>query len=344
MKKKVFGFLIFVLFFGFLYQPVWAKEIVFCWSGGASGENVWECYIKAFEKATGHKVIHDPGVSFAKLRAMVKSENVQYDLSELYGMDLYELGTKEGLFEPIDYNIVYKDKDCFEGTFLPNAVIFGYYSTVLSYDAEVFPKGKQPKNWKDFWDVKKFPGPRSLYKGPSNNLEFALMADGVPPDKLYPLDMDRAFRSLDKIKDHVRVWWTAGAQPAQLLTDKEVVMTSAWNGRIYNIIKAGAKVDIQWNQGLIMNSPIAIPKGGSNKKVAMELMNYFIKVENQACYAEKMGYPGPHKRLFEYVNPEFARYLITHPDNVKKMVWNNYKWWVENKAEAEERWNDWILK
>ena len=344
MKRKGLSILAMVLFFGFIYQPVMAGEAIFCWSGGASGENVWKCYVKPFEKATGNKVIHDPGVSFAKLKAMVKSGNVQWDLTELYGMDLYEIGVKEGLFEPIDYSIVHKDKNCFEGTFLPYAVVFGYYSTVLSYDAEKFPKGKHPKDWKDFWDVKKFPGPRCLYNGPFNNLEFALMADGVPPDKLYPLDMDRAFRSLDKIKDHVKVWWTAGAQPAQLLSDKEVVMTSAWNGRIYTIIKQGAKVDIQWNQGLIMNSPVAIPKGASNKKIAMELINSLTNVEHQACYTNVMSYPGSHSKLHKFVNPELAPYLITHPDNVKNMIWNNYRWWVENKAEAEERWNDWMLK
>lgn len=344
MKRKGLGILVMALFFGFLYQPTMAGEIVFNWSGGASGENVWKCYAKPFEKATGHKVIHDPGVSFAKLRAMVQSGNVQWDLAELYGMDLYEIGVKEGLFEPIDYTIVHKSKDYFEGSFLPYGVIFGYYSTILGYDAEKFPKGKHPKDWKDFWDVKKFPGPRCLYNGPFNNFEFALMADGVPPGKLYPLDMDRAFRSLDKIKPYVKVWWTAGAQPAQLLTDKEVVMTSAWNGRIYVIIKEGAKADIQWNQGIIMNSPVAIPKGAPNKKIAMELINWLNKVEKQACYAEIMGYPGTHKRLHEYVSPELAPYLITHPDNYKKMIWNNYRWWVKNRSEAEERWTAWMLK
>lgn len=344
MKRARVCILIMVFSLGIFCQPAFAGEMVFCWSGGASAENVWKCYVDKFEKATGHKVIHDPGVSFAKLKAMVQSGNIQWDLTELYGMDLYEIGVKEGLFEPIDYSIVKKDKNCFDGTFLPHAVIFGYYATVMAYDTESFPKGNQPKSWKDFWNVKKFPGPRSLYNGPFNNLEFALMADGVSPDKLYPLDMDRAFKSLDKIKKHVKVWWSAGAQPAQLLTDKEVVMTSAWNGRIYNIIKQGAKAEIQWNQGLIMYSPVAVPKNAPNKKIAMELINSFIDVKNQACYAEAMGYPGPHKKIHEYVSDEFAPYLITYPDNVKQMIWNNYRWWVENKKEAEERWNAWMLK
>ena len=344
MRKAISSILFILLVMGLSYHYAYGEEIIFNWSGGSSGENVWKCYVTPFEAATGNKVVQDPAVNFSKLKAMVKTGNVQWDMAELYGMDLYELGVKEGLFEPIDYNVVKKSTDYFDGSFLPYAVIQSYYATILAYDAEKFPKGKAPQSWRDFWDVKKYPGPRALYNGPFNNLEFALLADGVAPKDLYPLDMDRAFRSLDKIKKFVEVWWTAGAQPAQLLTDKEVVMTSAWNGRIYNIIKHGVKAGIQWNQGIIMKSPVVIPKGAPHKKVAMQMMAQFANIQSQACYTNNMGYPGTYKKLHEYVSKEVLPYMITNPDNVSRMIWNNYKWWVEHKAEAEERWSAWMLK
>jgi len=90
--------------------------------------------------------------------------------------------------------------------------------------------------------VKKFPGRRALRNHPIATLEAALMADGVAPDKLYPLDVDRAFRKLEEIKPNVTVWWTSGAQSAQLLTTAEVDMVMAWNGRITALTKEGAKV------------------------------------------------------------------------------------------------------
>lgn len=344
MRKAIYSILFIVLLVGVSYHGAHADQIVFNWSGGASGENVWKCYVTPFEAATGNKVVQDPMVNFSKLKAMVETGNVQWDLAELYGMDLYVLGVKEHLFEPVDYNVVKKSTDYFDGSFLPYAVIQSYYATILAYDAEKFPEGKAPRSWKDFWDVKKYPGPRSLYNGPFNNLEFALLADGVAPKDLYPLDMDRAFRSLDKIKKYVKVWWSAGAQPAQLLTDKEVVMTSAWNGRIYNIIKKGVKAGIQWNQGIIMKSPVVIPRGAPNKKVAMQMLAQLENVECQACYTNNIGYPGTYKKLHEYVSKDVLPYLITSPDNVSRMIWNNYEWWVEHKAEAEERWSAWMLK
>jgi len=344
MQKTICRVLFILLLIGLIGQMAYGGEMIFNWSGGASGKNVWKCYVAPYEKASGNKVIHDAAVSFSKLKAMVKTGNIQWDMAELYGMDLYELGVKEDLFEPIDYNIIKKSDDYFEGSFLSHALIHSYYATVLGYNAAKFPEGKAPQSWKDFWDVKKFPGPRSLYNGPFNNLEFALLADGVAPENLYPLDMDRAFKSLDKIKKHVKVWWTAGAQPAQLLTDKEVVMTSAWNGRIYGIIKDGVNAEIQWNQGIIMKSPVVIPKGAPNKKIAMEMMAQIVNPASQACDVEKMSYPGRYKKLYKQVSQEVRPYMITHPENVRKMIWNNYKWWIEHKAEANERWSAWILE
>jgi len=172
----------------------------------------------------------------------------------------------------------------------------------------------------------------------------ALAADGVPPDKLYPLDVDRAFRSLDRIKPHVRVWWTSGAQPAQLLTDKEVDMASAWNGRIYIIHKQGAKVETQWNEGVLMISGWVVPKGARNAKLAMELINFFLQVEPQVCYAGGMGYPGINKKIFNLLDKEYARNLPTYPENYKKQILANYEWWVDNRDKVQERWNAWMLK
>jgi putative spermidine/putrescine transport system substrate-binding protein len=328
---------------GFLCQPVMAAEIVMNVSGGAYLDALKKCFFDDFEKASGNKMLYEPGANFAKLTAMVKSGNVEWDIAEAEYQDLVILGAKDGVLEPMDYTIINK-KDTLKEAMGPYSVGTTFYSTVLAYNAEKYPKGKEPRSWKDFWDVKKFPGPRALEKNPYNNLEFALMADGVPPGKLYPLDVDRAFRSLDKIKPHVKVWWTAGAQPAQLLTDKEVDLTSAWNGRIFTIQKQGAKVEIQWNEGIIMTGAWVIPKGAKNKKAAMELLNFFLIPERQARFAEAIGYPGVSMKIFDFVDPKLAPHLPTYPEHYKKQVAVNNEWWVENRNKMQERWNSWLLK
>ena len=343
MKIKIISTVFIGLFLGFFCQASLAADLVLNFSGGAAGDAVKKYFVENFEKATGKKVIFEAGANFAKLRAMVKSGNVEWDLAEATSQDLVILGEKEGLLEPIDYNIINKT-GIYEEALHPYGVGKAFYSTVMAYNTANYPKGKQPRNWKDFWDVAKFPGFRSLQNDPFNNLEFALMADGVPFDRLYPLDLDRAFRSLDKIKPHIKVWWTAGAQPAQLLTDREVDMVSAWNGRIYAIQKQGAPVEIEWNQGMLQFSNWVVPKGAPNKKLAMEFIQFTHQPKLQAEYAEFVGYPGLSKKAFEFIKQEFAQNLPTYPEHYKKQVVVNYKWWFENRDKVQEKWNAWIMK
>jgi putative spermidine/putrescine transport system substrate-binding protein len=346
MKKKTTLYLI-IIFIGlfFFAQLSMSAEIVINVSGGAYLETLKKCYFNPFEEATGHKLLYEPGANFGKLRAMVKSGNVEWDMAEAESQDLIIKGVKENILEPIDYNIIVKDEEeLYTVALKPYSVGTSFYSTVMGYNLEKYPEGKGPNSWKDFWDVKKFPGPRSLQNTPYNNLEIALLADGVPPDKLYPLDVDRAFRSLDKIKPHITVWWTAGAQPAQLLTDKEVDMASAWNGRLFTIQKEGAKVKTVWNEAILMFGAWVIPKGAKNAKIAMELINFTHKRKNQACFAESVAYPGLNKHIFSLVDKKFAKSLPTYPENFKAQVPVNFEWWAENRDKVQDMWNAWMLK
>ena len=197
--------------------------------------------IKAFEKKYGIKVVETSPVDFGKLRAMVDSGNVEWDLTEIGGQDAIRAG-KLNLLDKVDPKVV--DRSKYPPT-AQNPFVFAssVYTTIIGYRTDVFKGGTHPKSWADWWDVKKFPGARSMRNHPTDNLEFALIADGVPKDKLYPIDFDRAFKKLDQIKPHVTVWWSTGQQPAQLLLDKEVVLATGWNGRFYDIIKKGAPVE-----------------------------------------------------------------------------------------------------
>jgi putative spermidine/putrescine transport system substrate-binding protein len=219
----------------------------------------------------------------------------------------------------------------------------GVYTTVLGYRTDTFPEGKGPTSWADFWDVKKFPGPRTLRDSPIDNLEFALLADGVAPDKVYPIDVARAFKKLDEIKPHITVWWKTGAQSAQLLVDKEAVMGSAWNGRYFVAIKNGAPLKIEWNQGMIKESAFVIPKGAKDAYWGQKMLALITDAKAQGVYANIITYPGLNLKSMAYVKPELQTYMPTHPDNLPKQVWTDAKWWLDNGKEMNERWSKWIL-
>ena len=317
------------------------KTIVYNSSGGVVEQVAKKVFAEPFEQQTGIKVVFTAPVNFAKLKAMCESGNIEWDVTEIGPEDMIR-GKERGYLEPIDYSIVDKS-DFLPGLAHSHAVPAAFYSTVLAYNTKKFPAGKEPKSWADFWDVNKFPGPRSLPNFPYT-MEIALMADGLSPDKVYPLDEERAWKSLDKIKPHVTAWWTMPAQPAQLLADGEVDMAAAFNGRITAIQKEGVPVALEWNQQVLLLAYNAVVKGAKNKDAAMKFLAFMVKPELQAEWVKMIPYPGPSKSMYELLSPELAKTLPTNPEFYKLGVVRDYQFWAENEERLMEKWNAWMLK
>ncbi|MCW5771325.1 MAG: ABC transporter substrate-binding protein [Rhodospirillaceae bacterium] len=323
-------------------EPPKPAEIVVNASGGTQEAGARKAFYEEFERRTGIKVVATSPPNFAKLVAMEKAGAIEWTITEL---DIEEAirAEKMGLLAPIDDKIV--DRSSFPGEARTRKYIFSraVYSTVMGYRTDAWPAGKGPRNWKDFWDVAKFPGPRSMQNRPVDNLEFALLADGVAPDKLYPIDVDRAFRKLDAIKKHVAVWWKTGAQSAQLLIDKEVVLGTAWNGRYFAAIAKGAPIHVEWNQGSLKESAFVIPKGAPNAYWGQRLFAVMTEAKRQAIYADYATYPGLNLESVRYTNPKIAPNLPTHPNNLSRQFWQNAQWWADHGAAMEERWAKWVI-
>jgi putative spermidine/putrescine transport system substrate-binding protein len=351
-KKRNFVVILIIALFvggwvGLLQNTLSAETLVVCSWGGAYSDAQRAALFKPFEEKTGIKIIDVAPTSTAKIKAMVTTGNIEWDVADVSAAYVILL-QKQGLLEKIDYSGF--DKKLFdeavEGTFIPYAVGHSFYSTIMAYRTDVFSK-ERPRNWKDFWDVKRFPGPRCLMNGTfSGSLEFALMADGVPIDKLYPLDIARAYKKLTEIKPHVVKWWDAGAIPAQLLTDKEVVLTNSWHGRILKILEEGAPVAIEWNQGGLNSMYWGIPKGTKNYKNALKFIEFSIQAENQARWVNYYrGGIGPiNKRAFSLIKPEILKNTPTAPENLKMQFLCNSEWWGENLERTTEYWHKWTVQ
>ena len=182
-----------------------------CSYGGALQDAQRRAYFKPFEELSGIKVIEAEGPDPAKVKAMVDSKNIEYDVTELDGGDVINLTRHGEYFEPIDYSLF--DVDNIDPVFRQKLYVNMLpYAQIYAYRTDAF-KGKAPKDNKDLWDTVNFPGPRSLQSGASGSnadLEVATMAAGAPADKVYPIDLDKAFASLAKIKPNVTKWWDAG--------------------------------------------------------------------------------------------------------------------------------------
>jgi len=322
--------------------PPKPARIVVNASGGAQAAALRKSFFEEYEKKFGIKVVDSSPPDLGKLKAMVTTGNVEWAVTELAIEDAYR-AEKENLLEPIDHKIV--DLSRFPANLRMRKHIFtrSVYSTVMGYRTDVWPAGKGPQSWADFWDVKKFPGPRTLQNKPLDNLEFALLADGAPLDKIYPIDVDRAFKKLDEIKKSITVWWATGAQSAQLLIDKECVAGSAWNGRYYAAMQQGAPLHMEWNQGGIKESAFVIPKGAKDAHWAQQMFAVMTNAKLQAIYANIVTYPGLNLESPQYVDPKIAPFLPTHEDNIGRQFWQDVEWWLANSQKIEERWSKWLI-
>jgi len=316
------------------------------YGGGRYGKSQRIAFFDPFTKETGIKTVGTAwGAEYSKLKAMVKSGKVEWDLVEVTP-SILRLGIKEGLFEPLDYKIIKVDPNDFhEKALTPYGIASIYWPTMLMYNSELYPGKSHPNSWADFWNVEKFPGPRSLEDTPRGNLEFALLADGVPKDKLYPLDIDRAFKKLDEIKPYITVWWSQGALPPRLVSTQQVVMSSVWIGRWWTAMQEGAPVNATFNEAAMEVDYWVIPKGAKNKENAMKFLAWYVnRPDRHAWHAKDFNVGVGPKKADNYLDKQTLAHLPTAPENFKKEFVINDKWWTENLEEVTERWQLWKLE
>ncbi len=311
--------------------------------GGTMQETQQKAYFEPFEKATGIKVKAFAGSDPTKIKAMVETKNIEWDMAQLSRGSIMNLMKTGDYFEKIDYSLVDDGVD--------KAYRFEYglemlvWAQVIGYRSDT-TKGVAPNGWADFWDTKKFPGDRALVgtgNGGWPELEFALMAAGVPMDKIYPIDIDKAFASYDKIKKDVIKWWDTGAMPVQLLTDREVTMTSVWNGRMAALQAAGVKAEISWNQGLLKRDAWGIPKGAKNATNAQKFVAYSTMAIPQARISLGIPYGSVNNGSNEFLSEERLKVLPSAPAIKSQLLSYNYDWWIDNRAKVVERFNKWLL-
>lgn len=324
--------------------------------GGEWGKANIEAYVKPFQAETGIKVnpITDDS-TIAQLELMVTTKNVTLDVINLGAPSVAIAGPK-GHLEEIDYSIYKKEEldgilDFAKEPFAVGALM---YANVMVYNTQKFPPGQpRPTTWAEFWDVNKFPGVRVLpsgQRGVEGPWEESLLADGVPMNAVYPMDIDRIFRSLDKIKPHVRKWWTVGSEIQQIMHDKTADLVNAFDGRATQLINQGAPLEINRNQAKLRWDYWAIPKGSPNVANAQKFIEFATRADRQAAFAQLLNYGPTNRNAFKLIPEKVARNLASYPDYMAISLPWNAKWYSEvgaggltNAEQLRQRWNEWVL-
>lgn len=364
MNKVMKQMLIAIMLVAFTGGIALAKtEMVIVSWGGAYTMSQQKAYHEPYMKLNPDiKIINDDsaGTGAAKLRAQVEAGNVTWDVLDALAADAIAL-CDEGLIEEINPDVDLAAAP--DGTsaaddfgdlivcpcFVPTIV----YSTTFGYRSDKF--ATPPTTIEDVFNLKKFPGKRALQKAAIDNLEWALVADGVDVTKVYdvlstPEGVNRAFKKLDTIKDSV-VWWSKGAQTPQLLADGEVVIGSTYNGRLFQAIAVEKQpIAMLWDAQVFDLDGFVIPKGSPHKAEAMKWLKFATDTQRLADQAKFISYGparassapmvGKHAELGIDMKP----HMPTAPANSKRVIVKNHMWWADNQVELTERFNAWLAK
>lgn len=325
--------------------------------GGAYTRSQMLAYIIPYRKETGTDVIvenYNGGLD--QVREQVGSLNVKWDVVDLALADAIR-GCREGLFEPLDPSFLEPAPDgtpavddFLPGTLTGCAVGQNVWATVIAYRGDRFADGQAPQSVADFFDVANFPGERGMRRTPRANLEWALLADGVPADDIYdvlstPDGVDRAFRMLDRIKPYI-VWWESGSEPTRLLDAGAVVMSSAYNGRIAGSDGGSGdqepELTILWDGQVQAIELWGIVKGTWHLDLAKEFIRFATVPERLAEQARYIAYGPARKSAMALLDDETKSRLPTASANSKNVIKSDPEWWAEHQAELDRRFIQWL--
>lgn len=314
------------------------KSLVMANWGGTSADAFMASWGTPFTQKSGIKVVSDgTGPSIGRIKAMVEGKAVTWDVCDSNAGESEYLG-QNNLVEPIDYSVVDATKVFPEAKFRWGVSSY-FFSYVLAFDSE----RAQPKSWADFWDVKRFPGKRALRKNVTGMCECAMLADGVPREEVYkvlsaPGGIERAMKKFREIKDNV-IFWDSGAQSAQLLRDREVVMANIWTSRASILHKdTGGKLTWIWDGGLLVPSVWVVPKGNpAGAKAAFEFANYCLTPENQVTLLRMTGNGPSNPAAAPLVPAELRFFDPTQPDHRAVQVPLNIEWYSKYQDKARDQ-------
>lgn len=310
-------------------------------------------FIRPYEDNTGVRVnVLQYSGGIDEIRRQVRAWNVHWDLVDLELFDAIR-ACEEGLLVRLDHDSLPAapdgtpaSEDFINSSLMPCGVGNVVGSTVVSYHRERWGEKKHPDSLEDFFDLQQFPGPRGLRRTPQGNLEWALIADGVAPEKVYEVlsteaGLDRAFEALNRIKPHI-TWWRTGEEAIRLLETDRVAMSSVYSGRVDDAVERGEPLEIVWDHQVWFYDVWGIPKHGRNTELAKDFLRFATSTESLAAQARYIPYGPVRQSSMALLEPERRRRMPTSEAHLKTAVELNAAWWSENLDRIAPRFERWV--
>jgi putative spermidine/putrescine transport system substrate-binding protein len=331
---------------GFSDPDRWMGRVITVASWGGEYQDAQrEAFFAPFAEATG-ATVQEKVADISDLRSQVDDGNVLWDVLTVPMEDQVRLA-RDGYLSPLRYDVI-DTTSLYPDIVQEFGVGAAYFSTILTY-----PAGSQtaPTSWTDFWstvppDAETFDPVvhyRSLRRSPLGTLEFALLADGLTVEELYPLDIERAFASLDRIRENVLVWWQESKEPVELVAADAVGMASAFNPRI-DQLALGAEIRTLWYQGMLSADAWVVPRGTQNEDVAMDFIAFATRAIPSANFGRLVPFGPVNIDSFEYLRRDRAELLPSAPGNKAVQFVEDFEFWANNVDALTERFEAWLLE
>lgn len=327
---------------GYLNPQRWVGRTLTVTSAGSSDykDAQAEALLDPFAAATG-ATVQQKITDIGQLKNQVENGTVTWDVVDVPTEEVIPLSRADFL-TPIDYRQVDISTIFPPEIAMQYGVGFALFSTVIAFPAGA---AQVPTGWQDFWNVGAFGEGRALRKGPVGTLEFALIADGVAAtrDALYPLDIPRAFASLNKIKPYVSLWYEDGKQPVELVVNQQVGLASAWNVRA-DLAEVRDAVALQWTGGMMSGQSWVVPRGTPNEDVAMDFINFATRAVPSANFARLVPFGPVNQDALALLRPD-RRALLPSADPQRSLQFiENWNYWADNLEGLTEQFNTWLLQ
>lgn len=310
-------------------------------------------FIRPYEEATGIRVnVVEYNGGIEEIRRQVRSWNVSWDVVDLELFDAIR-ACKEGLLETIDPDTLPPApdgtparEDFISVSLMPCGVGNVVGSTVVSYNRDRIDRA--PEKLEDFFNLADFPGRRGLRRSPQGNLEWALIADGVPREEVYQVlsterGLERAFSVLTRIKPSID-WWRSGEDAIRMLEAGQVAMSSVYSGRIYDAVARGEPLKILWDHQVWFYDVWSVPRNGRNTAQAMDFIRFATSTESLAGQANHIPYGPVRQSSMPLVNEDMREILPTTAAHLASAIELDAQWWSDNMDRINIRFQRWLQR
>lgn len=311
-------------------QIVWADY------GGPTNESRQAAYFDGFSEETGVDVV-STSIEDAVYMSMLTGEPGEYDVFQSSVAEV--LPNRANLHEL---------PDAAQGDLLPESIrpyfVGGFvFAQAQGWLTATYPDGG-PQDWADFFDTETFPGKRAWPGSPGSfdaSYEIALLGDGVAPDELYPLDLERAEAKLDSIRGDL-IFYQSYPEVQQLLTSGSAAIAVTVSGQFRALQNAGEDVTVQWNQAFAVASGLVVPKDVENPAAVDALAEWINDPERQALFAERTGYGPVNSAVFDHLPADVAAGLVNSPAHADKVLAFDDEWRADHYQELLDSYTAWL--